>query len=66
MVLKTPTGDQVTHALRFNFKCSNNKAEYETLLVGLQFVIGMNVSKIKAFVDSRFVDNQINGMYEAK
>ena len=35
IILTTPEGIQMKHALRFGFKASNNEAEYEALLVGL-------------------------------
>lgn len=35
IILTCPQGDKLAYALRFKFSCSNNKAEYETLLVGL-------------------------------
>ncbi|CAH1419865.1 unnamed protein product [Lactuca virosa] len=66
VVLESPIGERFTYALRFNFKCSNNEAEYEALLVGLQLAMSIDITKIKAYGDSMLVVNQVNGLYEAK
>ncbi|XP_071917197.1 uncharacterized protein [Coffea arabica] len=36
LLLTSPTGEELTYALRFDFPASNNEAEYETLLTGLR------------------------------
>ena len=66
IVLTSPTGDNSTYALRFDFKCTNNEAEYEALLAGLRLAQSMEVKKLKVFSDSMLVVNQINGSYDAK
>ena len=35
VILTTPEGIQLEYALRFGFRASNNKADYEARLVGL-------------------------------
>nr|KAJ0199269.1 hypothetical protein LSAT_V11C600300880 [Lactuca sativa] len=35
LVLKIPTGEEVTYALHFDIHTSNNEAEYEGLLAGM-------------------------------
>jgi hypothetical protein len=52
--------------MRFEFKSSNNEAEYEALIAGLSMALKMGAKKVKAHVDSLMVANQINGEYEAK
>ncbi|KAL4580201.1 hypothetical protein LXL04_016385 [Taraxacum kok-saghyz] len=66
IVLLSPTGERTTYALRFNFKCSNNEAEYEALLAGLCLATSMKITKLCAFGDSLLVTNQVNGLYTAK
>ncbi|GKD23813.1 suppressor of mec-8 and unc-52 protein homolog 1, partial [Tanacetum coccineum] len=36
LILTDPNGQEVTYALRFDFKTSNNEAEYEALIAGLE------------------------------
>ncbi|XP_071715150.1 uncharacterized protein [Rutidosis leptorrhynchoides] len=65
LVLANPSGEEHTYALRFNFDVSNNEAEYEALLVGLNIARKMNIAKLRAFTDSQLVANQFNGSFEA-
>ena len=37
LILTRSKGEEITYDLRFDFHTSNNKAEYEALLTGLQF-----------------------------
>ena len=66
IILTSPLGDKSTYALRFDFKCSNNEAEYEALLAGMRLAHSMGVTKLEAKGDSLLVANQFNGLYEAK
>ena len=45
---------------------SNNKAEYEVLLVGMAMVQRMGGKSIKLFSDSRLVVGQVRGEFKAK
>lgn len=65
VVLESLTGKRVSYVLQFDFKCSNNKAEYEALLTGLQLAMSMHIMKIRAYGDSMLVVNQVNSSYEA-
>ena len=52
IILTTPEGIQLEYALRFGFKASNNEAEYEALLVGLQLSAALGVEQIRVYSDS--------------
>ena len=65
IILTTPEGVQLEHALRFGFKSSNNKAEYEALLVGLQLATALGAEQIRVFSDSQLVVNQVLQQYKA-
>nr|GEV47853.1 reverse transcriptase domain-containing protein [Tanacetum cinerariifolium] len=43
LILTNPEGMEFTYALRFRFKSTNNKAEYEALITGLRIVEQMGV-----------------------
>ncbi|XP_071707177.1 uncharacterized protein [Rutidosis leptorrhynchoides] len=64
VVLESPGGEEHTYALRFNFDVTNNEAEYEALLAGLNIARKMNITKLRAFTDSQLVANQFNGSFE--
>ena len=40
------------YVLRFNFKASNNQAEYEMLLAGLKITKELDIDNLKIFTDS--------------
>ncbi|XP_071712877.1 uncharacterized protein [Rutidosis leptorrhynchoides] len=65
LVLASPSGEEHTYALRFNFDVTNNEAEYEALLAGLNIAQKINITKLRAFTDSELVANQFNGSFEA-
>ncbi|GJR75374.1 reverse transcriptase domain-containing protein [Tanacetum coccineum] len=66
LILTNPEGAEFTYAMRFRFEATNNEAEYEALIAGLQIAEQMGVKNLQAHVDSRLVANQVNGSYIAK
>ncbi|VFQ73443.1 unnamed protein product [Cuscuta campestris] len=50
----------------FQFRVSNNEAEYEALINGLKILGKLGVSKVQVYSDSRLVVGQITGKFEAK
>ncbi|KAK0585202.1 hypothetical protein LWI29_024587 [Acer saccharum] len=60
IVITTPEGDAVECAMRFDFKATNNQAEYEALLVGLRVCITLGADKLEIFNDSQVVLNHDN------
>ncbi|XP_027152341.1 uncharacterized protein LOC113752428 [Coffea eugenioides] len=66
LLLISPTGEELTYALRFDFPASNNEAEYEALLTGLRIAHQMGITAIKVRSDSQLVVLQVSGEYETK
>ncbi|GKG24267.1 reverse transcriptase domain-containing protein, partial [Tanacetum coccineum] len=66
LILTNPERAEFTYAMRFRFEATNNEAEYEALISGLQIAEQMGVRNLQAHVDSRLVANQVNGSYIAK
>ncbi|GJZ55010.1 reverse transcriptase domain-containing protein [Tanacetum coccineum] len=66
VILTDPEGVEFTYALRFQFETTNNEAEYEALIVGLQIAEKMGVKNLEVNVDSKLVANQVNETYTAK
>ncbi|KAK1424789.1 hypothetical protein QVD17_20127 [Tagetes erecta] len=66
LIITDPFGTEYTYALRLEFPCTNNEAEYEALLAGLRIARSMKVGELDAFGDSRLVANQVNDEYIAK
>ncbi|GJU85717.1 reverse transcriptase domain-containing protein [Tanacetum coccineum] len=66
LILVSPEGKEYTYTLRFEFKTTNNEAEYEALLAGLRIAKEMKVQELTIFVDSQLVANQVNGLFEER
>ncbi|KAI5336099.1 hypothetical protein L3X38_026233 [Prunus dulcis] len=66
LVLTTPDGLKIEYALRFNFRTSNNEAEYEALLAGLRLAKSMNAQQIRIHSDSQLIVNQVTADFAAK
>ncbi|GJW22409.1 reverse transcriptase domain-containing protein [Tanacetum coccineum] len=66
VILTDPEGVEFTYALRFQFKATNNEAEYEALIAGLRIAEKIGVQNLEVNVDSKLVANQVNGTYIAK
>ncbi|XP_071699768.1 uncharacterized protein [Rutidosis leptorrhynchoides] len=64
LVLASPSGEEHTYVLRFNFDVTNTEAEYKALLAGLNIARKMDITKLRAFTDSQLVENQFNGSFE--
>ncbi|XP_057418257.1 uncharacterized protein LOC130712437 [Lotus japonicus] len=66
VVLEGPGGVIIEQSLKFDFKASNNQAEYEAIIAGVRLAMEMNVRCIVIKTDSQLVANQIKGDYQAK
>ncbi|GKG26251.1 reverse transcriptase domain-containing protein, partial [Tanacetum coccineum] len=47
LILTSPEGTEFTYALRFQFRASNNEAEYKALIAGLRIAAEMGVPRSK-------------------
>ena len=56
----------IEKSLRLDFSATNNKAEYEALMMGMAMVQRMSGKSIKIFSDSRLVVSQVKGEFEEK
>ncbi|PKA63844.1 hypothetical protein AXF42_Ash004854 [Apostasia shenzhenica] len=66
ILLTSPTGAMLHQAVALQFKATNNQAEYEALIAGLNFALSMAVKRIQVFSDSLLVVNQVNQTFETK
>ncbi|XP_059650003.1 uncharacterized protein LOC132295729 [Cornus florida] len=60
IVIISPAGRKASFSFFLDFKCSNNQAEYEALIIGLEILIEMAVRDVKIFGDSNLVLSQIS------
>jgi len=66
IVLEGPNGVLIEQALRFAFKASNNRAEYEALIAGMLLAKEMGMQSLVVKSDSQLVTGQVIGEYQAK
>lgn len=64
--LKTLTEVIFEQSFRLGFKVSNNKVEYEAMVVGLRLGKSLGVRRLKVISDSQLVVNQVSDEYVAR
>ncbi|XP_074318512.1 uncharacterized protein LOC141655325 [Silene latifolia] len=66
LVLRSPKGDMIVQAIRCEFKATNNEAEYEALILGMQMASGLKVRNLRVYSGSLLVVNHVNSEYVAR
>ena len=64
--LMTAGGDVVEELADFIGTATNNVAEYQALLAGLEVALDRGVERLDVFLDSELVVRQVNGKYKVK
>ncbi|XP_060177808.1 uncharacterized protein LOC132607742 [Lycium barbarum] len=65
IVVKPPSGDTIRQSIR-SADLTNNEAEYEAMIAGLELAKSLGAEIIEAKCDSLLVVNQTNGTFEIK
>ena len=55
LLLQSPIGEHLEQAILLGFPASNNEAEYEAILSGLDLALALSVSKLRVYCDSQLV-----------
>ncbi|XP_074283794.1 uncharacterized protein LOC141608332 [Silene latifolia] len=66
VVFVTPQNHLMPYAFTLTQLCTNNMAEYQALILGLQMAIEIGVRDMDIYGDSELVVNQVLGEYEVK
>ena len=66
VVLHSLKGDKVKCMIHLDFPTTNNEAEYEALITGLDLAKAAGATNMVMYCDSQVVTNQVNGDYECK
>ena len=66
VVIQTPEGDKIECMIQLDFPTTNNEAEYEALVVGLDLVKAAGAENMIIHCDSQVITSQINGNYECR
>ena len=66
LILTSPEGIDIKYGHIFGFQASNNEAEYEAVIAGLNLAHSLEVDQLEVCSDSQLVVRQIEDTYEAK
>ncbi|XP_065621915.1 uncharacterized protein LOC136064288 [Quercus suber] len=66
VVLQSPEGDKLKHRVRLQYQTTNNEAEYEALLKGIELAKSVEAESLLVLGDSQLIIGQVNGVFEAK
>ncbi|XP_074290528.1 uncharacterized protein LOC141617243 [Silene latifolia] len=66
LVLRSPKGDLIVQVARCEFKATNNEAEYEALIIGLQLALDLKVMCLQVYNNSLIIFNHVNDTYTAR
>jgi ribonuclease HI len=66
VVLISPSKKTISLSFKLNFRATNNIAEYEALLLGLNSTKEMGIKGLKVFRDADLIIQQVNSTFQAK
>lgn len=66
IVLRSPKREEIECMVRLNFPTTNNEAEYEALVAGLDLAKAAGATSVVMYCDSLVVTSQVNDDYECK
>ena len=66
VVLEGPDNVLIEQSLRFRFKTSNNQAEYEAIIAGLNLARDVGARNLLCKTDSKLTVGHLNGEYQIK
>ncbi|CAL9021213.1 unnamed protein product [Prunus brigantina] len=56
VVIESPQGQRWQFAFQLDFRCTNNQAEYEALIIGLEILQGMKATRVLVYGDSQLAN----------
>ncbi|XP_059658752.1 uncharacterized protein LOC132305086 [Cornus florida] len=63
IVIISPKGKKTKFSFFLDFKCTNNQAEYEALIIRLEIVLELKVEKVQIIRDSNLILSQLSEEY---
>ncbi|XP_059627205.1 uncharacterized protein LOC132269996 [Cornus florida] len=66
VVIIAPNGRKTTYSFFLDFKCSNNQAEYEALIIGLEILLEMGAQTVEIIGDSSLVIGQLSSNFKCQ
>ena len=66
VVIQTPKGDKIECMIQLDFPTTNNEAEYEVLMAGLDLAKAAGTENMIIHCDSQVITSQINSDYKCR
>ncbi|XP_070667455.1 uncharacterized protein [Malus domestica] len=66
VVFMSPQSHILPYSFQLSELCSNNVAEYQAMIIGLQMAINMGIIALEIFGDSKLIINQLLTEYEVR
>ncbi|KAM2415787.1 hypothetical protein ACFX1X_002106 [Malus domestica] len=66
VVFMSPQRQVLPYSFQLSELCSNNVAEYQALIIGLQMAINMEIAALEIYGDSKLIINQLLTEYEVR
>ena len=64
VLLISPREDRLKLSIRLNYRATNNEAEYEVLIAGLQAARHIGAARVLIYSDSQLAAQQLSGNFE--
>ena len=64
IVIISPKGIKTTLSFNLAFECTNNQAEYEALVIGLEILMELGAQELHIIGDSQLVLRHLTGEYK--
>ena len=66
VIFMSPQRQILPYSFRLSELCSNNVAEYQALILGLQMATNIGITAIEVYEDSKLIINQLLTEYEVR
>ncbi|XP_052300414.1 uncharacterized protein LOC127903754 [Citrus sinensis] len=66
IVLEGPEGEEISYAVKLEFAATNNQAEYEALIAGLELARAVKADRVKIRTDSQLVANHVSERFQPR
>ncbi|XP_039123424.1 uncharacterized protein Mb2253c-like [Dioscorea cayenensis subsp. rotundata] len=64
LIFISPEGGILRYSLSLLKSCTNNEAEYEALIAGLELAVNMEIQSLHIYDDSQLIINQVEGSFK--
>ncbi|XP_021828686.1 uncharacterized protein LOC110769090 [Prunus avium] len=64
VIIESPQGFRTRYSFQLDFDCTNNQAEYEALIIGLEILRELGINNVSIMGDSMLVLKQLSGDYK--